>query len=118
MGQRIFYNYKDDDDTWSLIRWRLGVHRPGLYRGFEAAAFASGLTLTLNHATTGAISMDQSSVAEANYGVSMSKQGSIIRDDSVINLTIATNSGSANGRVDLIYMEHEYQSVIGGLPTT
>lgn len=112
MAQQRFFNYKDDDLTWTLSRETLTLHKPGLYAGFDAVLGPS-MVLTLNHANTGLKSYSKTHVADAAYGVVISRQGTIVREDSSLTFNIAANAGEA--RFDLIYMEHEYMDVQGGV---
>jgi len=113
MGQRIFFNWKDDDLSHDINRRTLGLIDAGLYRGFDANLIA-GLNLELIHSVTGADAVDLSLVAETKFGLVITKQGSIVRDDTVISLPI-NNNLSGDPRIDVIYLEHEYLQVVGGV---
>lgn len=113
MGQRIFFNWKDDDLSHDINRRTLGLIDAGLYRGFDANLIA-GLNLELIHSVTGADAVDLSLAAETKFGLVITKQGSIVRDDTVISLPI-NNNLSGDPRIDVIYLEHEYLQVVGGV---
>jgi hypothetical protein len=112
MSQRRFWNYKDDDLTWDLNRWRLGMDKEGLYVGFDAVLGAT-MNLTLNHAATGHAGIAQNLAVEPKAGMVVSTQGAVVRDDTVLSFPI-NPTGAGEYRVDVVYMEHEYVPTIGG----
>lgn len=112
MPQRRYWNFKDDDATFDLNFRELGIFEPGRYRGFDAV-LAAGLTLTLNHATTGADKTESDGATITRYGIWNSKQGTIVTEDADINLVIAAGDPT-NPRIDLIVAQHQYIFSAGG----
>lgn len=113
MAQRIFFNWKDDDLSDDLNRRTLGLIDAGLYRGFDRDVIA-GMNLQLIHSVTGGDAVDLTLTPETRFGLVVTKQGGIVRDDTTIILPINPNS-SGNPRIDIIYLEHEYLQIVGGL---
>jgi hypothetical protein len=113
MAQKIYYQFKADDDTFSLNSRTLGIIPPGRYRGYEFAPI-TGLVLRLVHIDTGYTYPKIDSVLSSPIGVVVSKQGCIITEDTNIELPIVANN-VANPRIDLVVMSHEYKLFVGGV---
>lgn len=113
MGQRIFFSYKDDDSTFDLDRRTLGILDSGLYRGFDADLTIAGMNLNLIHTPTGGIESDINLNLTSKFGIVITKQGAIVRDDTTIVLAITPNH-TTHPRIDTIYLEHQYLQIAGG----
>lgn len=114
MGQKIFYQWKDDDLTWDLSRQRLGILEPGLYRGFDADLSQNDMNLRLRHNVTGATEIDQALATSAPFGVVVTTQGAVVRDDTN-PIILPINTTGAQGRIDTVYLEHYYVTTPGGI---
>lgn len=114
MAQQRYFNYKEDDKTNLLNRQFIGIMPYGLYRGFDAV-LAAGLSLQLEHSTTGYDEVDIALNLRTGLGLVNSKQGTLVIEDAPLFLPISANA-SSDPRIDLIVMEHEYLTVIGGQP--
>lgn len=111
--QKRTFSYLADDLTFDINTRLLGLLPPGLYRGFDAD-LKSGLTLNLVHDKDGLLEVDSELELSDRTGIIITKQGVTIRENAVINVSIPTNAGSADPRIDLIILEHQYQEVEGG----
>ena len=111
MAQRIYFNYQDNDSTFDLNFAQLGIADAGRYRGFDAV-LGTGLTLTLNHLTTGVEKVKEDLNAQI-YGVWKTKQGGIVSETDAINLPISAGDAILD-RIDLIVGRHGYIQVAGG----
>ncbi len=110
--QKRFWNWQDEDSTFDLSRWHLGVLDAGLYRGFEAQAFGNSMNLKLIHSQSGAVRTNLDRTISQKFGVIITKQGVTIQQDSQITLKIALSTAP---RIDLIIVEHEYKELNGGI---
>lgn len=111
--QKRFWNWQDEDSTFELSQWRLGIIDAGLYRGFDRpAVFPPTMRLTLNHSTTGARRTNIDRTLSSLFGVLVTKQGVVVRQDGAISVTI---DPSTTARTDLIIFEHEYKEIAGGI---
>lgn len=116
MAQQLLWSWTDDDSTFNLNRRDVGILEPGLYRGFDAQ-LAAGMTLNLVHTSNGARHVELDLDITQNIGVVLSNQGVVVKEDGPISLVVSPNN-SANPRIDLIVMLHEYVEVAGGQPAT
>ncbi|CAB4185271.1 hypothetical protein UFOVP1492_91 [uncultured Caudovirales phage] len=116
MAQQLLWSWTDDDSTFNLNRRDVGILEPGLYRGFDASLPGS-MTLSLVHTVNGALHIEIDLSPVPNIGVVLSRQGVVVKEDAAILLVISPNN-SANPRIDLIVMLHEYVEVSGGQPAT
>lgn len=111
MAQRIYFNFQDNDSTFDLNFAQLGIADAGRYRGFDAV-LGAGLTLTLNHLTTGVEKVKEDLNTQI-YGVWKTKQGGIVTETDPITLPISAGDATFD-RIDLIVGQHEYIQVAGG----
>ena len=114
MSQRRFYNFGNDDDTDELNRRQLGLYDKGVYRGFDAMLI-NPLILRLYHTETGTEEVTGVGVHLVNIGMLVTSQGTIVKEDANINITIDSNPASSD-RTDLIVCEHVYSFTTGGTP--
>jgi hypothetical protein len=112
--QKRSFQWKDNDYTDSINRHLLGVIPYGLYAGFDAV-FADGLTLELNHNTTGVDEVTVPLVRTPKLGKVVTQQGATIQEDAAISVAITAN-GSGFARIDTIVIEHTYVANVGGTP--
>lgn len=117
MAQKVFWSWQDDDLTFDLNRRFLGIMDSGVYRGFDAA-LAAGLTLNLIHTNSGGIETKKDQTLTPRFGVIVTKQGATIREDDAITVPIESNGPYNQPRIDLVYLEHQYVDVVGGLAAT
>lgn len=117
MAQERFLNYKTDDLTTRLNAWFLGIMNYGRYAGFDFNPSAN-MTLELNHNTTGIETANyvDPPVLNAKKGVLMTRQGTVVKEDDVINVPI--EPGDALDRIDLIVCSHKYVLSTGGAAAT
>lgn len=111
MSQERYWNYRDDDLTFRLDQWRLGIIDAGLYRGFDPV-LDSTLTLVLSHQISGYEKTNKDGSLTDRLGIYVTKQGVVVNEDSDISVTIAETT--SNSRIDLIVAEHDYIDVEGG----
>jgi len=109
--QKRFWNWLDEDSTFDLSRWHIGLIDAGVYRGFDP--YFNNLQLLLQHTTTGAIRTKIDKTFSSNFGVLVTKQGVVVQEDAQIELTVVPSTTS---RIDLIVFEHEYKELQGGIP--
>jgi hypothetical protein len=109
--QTRFWNFEDNDSTFLLNQRLVGIIDAGVYRGYDPAPFQADRTLRLFHNITGAdqVWLD---LITAKVGVLVTRQGVIIKEDTVIELPIEL--GSSLPRKDLIVCEHSYLEETGG----
>lgn len=112
MAQRRYFNWEDNDSTNWLNRADMGVFGYGVYRGYDAV-LAAGLTLVLDHSTSGYEEVDGSLNHLTNLGLLRTKQGTRIIEDAALPVAIAANP-NGDPRIDLIVCEHTYVQVTGG----
>lgn len=115
MAQRIFWNWLDEDSTFDLSRWMIGIIEAGLYRGFDADAFGPELILTLTHTPTGAVRTNIDRTRSGLYGIVVTKQGCVVQQDDDVILAV---SPVTVARQDLVVLEHEYKELAGGVAAT
>lgn len=113
MAQERFWNWRDDDLTFRLDQWLLGIHGSGVYRGFDAD-LVDGTNLVLSHTNSGYTKTLKNKQVTDPLGIYITKQGVLIVEDEPITLPIAPNSG-ANTRIDYIVAHHEYLDIDGGI---
>ena len=111
MAQERFWNYRDDDLTFRLDQWLLGVIDAGLYRGFDPKLNGT-LTLRLEHDVTGYVKTLKNGDLTNQLGVYVTKQGVLINEDAAIEVDIPPTG--ANARIDYVVAEHDYIDVDGG----
>lgn len=112
MAQKRYWNYKDDDYTLDVNQDLNSVIPTGRYRGFDNNE-GSGLSLVLNHNTTGYTKVDINSSATNNIGAWISRQGVVITEDDTITLAVNANNTDEE-RIDLVVGTHKYLQVVGG----
>lgn len=113
MAQERFWNWRDDDLSFRLNHWLLGIHESGLYRGFDVVLTA-GLSIQLNHSQTGYKKILEDKQSSEFTGVYITPQGSVINENEPISLPVSANNTSTE-RYDLIVASHEYSRLEGGL---
>lgn len=114
MGQRVFFSWKDDDATFDINRRTLGIIEKGLYKGFDADLSTVSGNLRLIHTLNSGDEVDILQNVVAPFGLIVTRQGAIIRDDTIISLPISPNLTLGFDRIDTIFVEHEYTPIVGG----
>ena len=115
MAQKQFTNYKDRVSSFALSEANLGIVRPGRLCGFDGFSYIineedSGYKVTIFHKNGVVKGLNQNPVhLTAPIGVAITTQGVIIHQDIPVELDITKNTEVGN-RVDLVYMEHKYES--------
>lgn len=118
MAQKQFTTYQVDITSFELREAILGIVRPGRYSGYDTIV-ADGtpdgtIYLKLQHSSEGVKKLPKGSSTLSNpIGVVVTTQGSIIHEDQEIDIDIPDNSGGANYRWYVIYLEHDYVEVQG-----
>ncbi len=112
MASRRYWNWEDDDLTFDLSQWLIGILSPGLYRGFDVALEAN-MTARLYHTKTGATRTLKNKADSTPYGVLMTKQGVVFSSDEDIILTFEPTTDLP--RKDIIVFEHSYEQITGGI---
>lgn len=116
MAQKRYWEYKADDSTWEFSQFLLGMHPPGVYRGFTFNPAAS-MNLQLVHTSNGLSKTAKDQTEQNNIGVIKTKQGVVIEEDTAV--TLAIDPGDAtHPRIDLIVCTHEYVEANGGATAT
>jgi len=110
--QRRFWNWKDDDLTIDIDQWLIGIVDSGRFRGFDPV-LGGTMTLTLNHATTGAIRVGIDKLYTSKFGVLATKQGLIVQEYDPVDLVVPTTP-SGKYRKGVVIFTHEYTTVVGG----
>lgn len=113
MAQERFWNWRDDDFTFRINHWLLGIHEPGLYRGFDVN-LNPGLSLQLTHNVTGHSKAKEDKSFSPPTGIYITPQGSVINEDDSITLAVSPNN-TAIDRYDIVVATHEYSRLEGGL---
>ena len=115
MAQRIFWNWQDEDSTFDLSRWLVGIVESGLYRGFDPDVFDDTMQLKLIHSPSGAFRTNIDRTLAQQFGVVITKQGCIVQEDSAVFLEVEPSTAA---RQDLVVLEHEYKEIAGGINAT
>ena len=95
----------------------MGIFKPGRYSGFDAMSTVSGLIVRISHTAAIKKTLENGSQVN-NFGSFITPTGTIIHEDSSIDLTIASNVGNSNTRIDYVVAEHVYSTVQGGVVAT
>ena len=114
MAQQRFWNFKEDDLTGLLIRWMTGLHPSGRYFGYDFVSSAN-MTLGLAHSTTGFKYVEAPTTAESAFlGMVVTRQGTIIIEDTALSIGTVTNGDATNPRIDTVILTHERSEIVGG----
>lgn len=117
--KEVFWNYKDDDKTFSLVSWMAGVLPAGVYRGFTPHA-GTGWDIELRHTTSadnGYNDYDIDKNLTANVGIWISPQGTVIKKPTPAVATLAAAHATLD-RIDIVVGQHNYIATVGGAPPT
>lgn len=114
--QKVFTKFRDPVQSFPLREAMLGPLKPGRYNGFRDMQEVAGLNINLAHSDSVKKTLINGDYIE--FGAIISPNGSIIHEDSMIPLTIVSNSANTNQRVDYVICEHEYLEIVGGQPAT
>lgn len=116
MAQKLFWSWKDDDLTFNLDRWLLGLIEPAVYRGFDFTPTANW-NLTLGHTVTGIIQVKKDLTNSPKTGIVFTKQGVVVQEDAAIVIPITPVSTLP--RIDIIVLTHQYtDTIVGGYSAT
>lgn len=128
MAQKQFTTYKQDITSFELRSALLGIVRPGRYSGYNSMSAdgtpsGGNIPLKISHGVNGVkiLEIGASSLTGGyggGLGVAVTTQGTIIREDQGISLTIPDNSGEIDVRYYAIYLEHDFVEVQGANPAT
>lgn len=110
--QKRIWNYKDDDSTRVMNNAYRGILDQGVFRGYNLESI-SGNVLTL----IGDGKEVSEGVIKDKLSVLITPQGVVVKEDEAISVTVASNT-AANPRIDLLYVQHEYIEVEGGIDAT
>jgi len=111
MAQSRFWNFQDDDLTFRLDQWRLGIIDAGLYRGFDPV-LSGTMNMQLNHVTTGYRKTEKDGTLTPELGIVITKQGVVINEDAGVSIDFAPTTSQP--RIDYVVVEHDYIDVQGG----
>lgn len=115
MAQKRYWNWQDNDSTFSLNQRDLLLLPEGRYKGFDKSATSNAWYFHLGHLITGKTKVKQDLSYTPKVGMWKTLQGVIVEEDAVIELTITPiPSIPSGGRYDLIVGEHYYEEVTGG----
>ncbi len=116
MAQKRYWNWKDDDSTFSLNQRDSLLLPSGRYCGFDVdLSSLNAWNLILIHTETGREKVKQDLTFSDKTGAWKSPQGVIVEeDDSIIIAITPIQVLASGGRYDLIVAEHEYDEVTGG----
>lgn len=115
MAQKQFTTFRQAIESFPLGERNVGILKPGRYNGFDSVSSLGGLDIEIGH--LGLVpKTDKTGTPDNNFGAIMMPTGIVIHETGRPRLTINTNSGNNNLRVDLVICEHEYQPVQGGTP--
>lgn len=110
--QRRFWNWKDDDLTIDISQWLIGLIDSGRFRGFDPI-LNGGMSLVLNHNTSGATRVDKTGSLIGKFGVLSTKQGIIVQEYDTISLPVPTTPAGFY-RKGVVVFTHEYVEITGG----
>lgn len=113
MAQKIFTNYRSKVESFPLGEENVGILKPGRYSGFDILSFTGNLRIILSHSNkvrkTGIDNLHKSP-----FGAILLPTGSILHEDSIVELNVDDNVANTNNRIDYVLCEHIYEEVVGG----
>lgn len=119
MAQKQYTNYRSDILSFELRDALVGVLKPGRYIGYNTVAYGAqavnDIPIIISH-DNGINKYDTdypTPVLEAQRGVAVTTQGTIIAEDGDVSLTL-TLRNHISGGVHLVYMRHAYIDTVGG----
>lgn len=118
MTQVRFHNYKRPVVSFDENQRLMGIIKSGRYAGFDTMTNVSGLSFEIAHTKTGVIKSKVDLTQTPRIGVIVTPQGTIINEDANLALSVDTNAGNANIRVDLIVYTHNHVIASGGAAAT
>lgn len=121
MSQRQYTTFQADILSFELRDALLGTLKPGRYMGYDTMAeyqaqAADNVYCRFTH-PAGMNKYDQASppALEAQRGVAITTQGTIIAEDGNVDVTVTLiNGGASDTVVHLLYMEHVYDGAVPG----
>lgn len=115
--QKAFINYKDEVLSFPLVEKHMGIFKSGRYSGFDELATVNDLIITINHSSNVKKTLaDNSQIT--NFGSFITPTGTVVHQESGIDLTIGNNIANPNTRIDFIIAEHEFSEIQGGSQAT
>ena len=117
MSQYRSFTYQSPVDAFSDNWHVFGLLEPGRYKGFETLTKIATLQFELSH-TGGIVKTLENLTQTPARSVVLTPQGMVIEEDDVITLSTTSNAANAYQRIDLVIMEHEFLSVVGGQAAT
>jgi hypothetical protein len=121
MAQKRFFSWKDPIKTFELGEQFNGILQPGRYRGFDNITDAGGvgINIDVNHLTTGHTKTIENGSVISDLGIAMMPNGTVVHESAAIPaLSVDSNAGIGNDRIDFIIAEHDYTPVLTGTPVT
>lgn len=116
MTQVRIYEYGANDSTFNIFNRALnGILPAGLYCGFDFSPTAN-MTLTMIQGSTG-LQFSDINLAQDRWSCIRSQQGVIVMENGNITVTMSANA-STDPRIDVVYMEHVWQQILGGSNAT
>jgi len=114
MAQTRFHNYKRPVVSFDENQRLMGIVKSGRYAGFDTMTAVAGLNFEIAHTKTGVQKVKQDMSLTTKTGVFITPQGTIVNEDANIALSVDTNAGNAQIRVDLVIYTHNHVAVTGG----
>lgn len=115
MAQKRYYEFRSDDDTFTLANHLVSLLPAGRYHGFSFRPQA-GWDLILGHDTDPLDQfqrMQQDGTLTPALGVLRTAQGITIEEDQDVVISVPEADADLP-RIDTIFLEHQYQRIQGG----
>lgn len=117
--QTRYTKFKDPVNSLPLNEKYLGIIPAAVYCGFDTMVNTSGLDLELSHSVTGEIFTKQDGTQTPRRGAWLTHQGTVIKEDANIPLTLESNSTNAAERIDYLVGRHLHDIIYpGGVAAT
>ncbi len=111
MAQKRLFSWTDPRETFLLNTKDIALNKAGIHHGFK---FDRTDELLLHINQDNGIDIQDSGGVITKVGVLLTKQGTVILQDTEIELLIDTNVGQSEPRYDAVICEHNYDNVVGG----
>lgn len=95
-----------------------GILAPSVYKGFDIIQARAGLGFQIAHTVTGEVFTNKDLTVTPPRGIWVSKQGTVIKEDATISVSILVNEYNYE-RWDVLVAEHIHDELtVGGLEAT
>lgn len=117
MAQFRYHNWEAPLSSIDENNRLVGLAYPARYAGFDALSVVAGSTMQLTHMGSGAKRLkEDGSIDEGPFGVIVTRQGTVVYDDSPVIITIPFIT--TNPRIDVIVAQHTHLDSPGGASLT